>query len=109
MAATIDPGALARYVGAPGTEVTDAAYLTGCADQAAELLRTYIGTAVVPDTVRERALLETAAEFYHRRAARAGIVELGTDGITADVVRVSADPLYSAKRILSPYLGPAIA
>lgn len=107
---------LARYVGA--AETIDSAFLQACLDEASAIVSRLAGRAdldavdeagTVPAPILARAVMETAADQFSRRRARNGIVELGGDGITADVVRISRDPAAAARPILAPFLGPAIA
>lgn len=92
---------LAAYVG--GVPVSD--FLEKCADEAAALVAGHIGqTASVPKDIRDRAILEVAAELYHRKSAPNGIKNFadGFDGATA--IRVARDPLVAARPLLAPYL-----
>lgn len=96
---------LAAYVG----DVPNDSFLRECAEQAATLIRDQVGTATVPDDVRDRAVLEVAAELYHRRSAPNGIKNFadGFDGTAA--IRVARDALVAARPLLAPYLPLAIS
>lgn len=91
---------LAAYVG--GVPVSD--FLRSCALEAASLVASQVGTAKVPKEVMARAVLEVAAELYHRKSAPNGIKNFadGFDGATA--IRVARDPLVAARPLLAPYL-----
>lgn len=97
--------AVAAYVG--GVPVSS--YLTECVSVAAHEVDRYIGASLVPEKVRERAVLEVAAELYHRRSAPNGIKNYadGFDGVAA--VRVARDAMVAARPLLAPYLTPGIA
>lgn len=96
---------LAAYVG--GVPVSD--FLQKCADEAAALVAGHIGAATVPQDVRDRAILEVAAELYHRKSAPNGIKNFadGFDGATA--IRVARDPLVAARPLLAPFLPLVVA
>lgn len=91
---------VAGYVG--GVTVTP--YLTDSTATAVQLVDLYIGDATVPDDARRRAVLEVAAELYHRKSAPNGVKNFadGLDGTVA--VRVARDPMVAGRPILDPYL-----
>lgn len=78
-------------------------YLTDCCTQSIEMVTHYVGKANVPDTVLERAVVEAAAELWHRRGAPNGIKSFADvdGGIT---YRIARDPLNAVRSILNPYL-----
>ena len=76
-------------------------------EEAIVLVMHYIGGVEVPDTIRDRAILEAGSELYHRRNAPSGISQFATpDGAP---VRVARDPLVGVYPILRPYIGLGIA
>lgn len=91
---------VASYVG--GMPVTD--FLTQCVTEADEMITHHIGEATVPASVKNRAIMEVAAELYHRKSAPNGIKNFadGLDGTTA--IRVARDALVAARPLLAPYL-----
>ena len=96
---------LGKYVKAP---IGDP-YAATCLTEATQIVTDIIGSVSgVPALIRDRAILETGAELYHRRQARLGIAQLGTGDDLAPV-RIARDPKLTAKAILSDYLGPGIA
>lgn len=97
---------LAHYVG--GVPPTD--YLEACAAEATALVDRHLGAArdQVPTTVRDRAVLEVAAELYHRKSAPNGIKNY-TDMDGTAAVRVARDALVAARPLLAPYLPLAVA
>lgn len=99
------PARLAAYAG--DVPVDD--YLRSCVDEARTLVGSQIGGATIPDEVHARAVLEVAAELYHRRSAPNGIKSFadGLDGASA--IRVARDALVAARPLLAPYLPLAIS
>lgn len=97
-------GEVAAYVGG----VPTTAFLTQCVQVAAQQVATYTATATVPETIRRRAVMEVAAELYHRKSAPNGIKSFADlDGASA--VRVARDAMVAARPLLAPYLGLAIS
>lgn len=76
--------------------------------EAIALVERKVGALVdaVPAVILERAAVDVAAELYHRRRIRHGIVQMGDAEVTP--VRVSRDPAAVADAILAPWLGPGI-
>ena len=116
MAGPVTAEQLAEYVQTDATHEQE--FLTECLAEAGELIAVHCGlTSIeavvagekIPAATLARAVKETAADLYSRRRARNGIVEIGGDGITPDVVRINRDPMVAARPILRPFLGPGIA
>lgn len=96
---------LKAYVGAPDSDNT---FVNDCWEQAESLVNRFIGVAVVPADVLDRAKIECGSELYHRRSAPNGIAQFATlDGGSA--VRVARDPMIAAIPILQPFVGLGIA
>lgn len=91
---------LADYVGR--VPVTD--FLRSCVEEATSLVTDYCRGGSVPESVRTRAILEVAAELWHRRNAPNGIKNFadGFDGAAA--IRVARDPMVAARPLLAPYM-----
>jgi len=88
---------LLAYVGTG--DVTTAAPVLPVAEA---LVSAHVGTATVPETVLDRAVLEVASELFHRRNAPSGISQFGAaDG---SVVRVARDPMVAAYPLLAPWV-----
>lgn len=96
---------LAAFVGAPTSDT----YLASCVTEATELVTHAIGAATVPESVRDLATREVAADIYHRRSARNGVAGFDDSDIAPAPVRINRDPMVAARPILRPYLGVAIA
>lgn len=96
---------LAAYVG--DVPVDD--YLRSCVSEATSLVGSQVGNATIPQDVHDRAVMEVAAELYHRRSAPNGIKSFadGLDGASA--IRVARDALVAARPLLAPYLPLAIS
>lgn len=58
---------------------------------------------VVPETVVDRAVLEVAAELFHRKQTKNGISQFATVD-TPSPMRIARDPLVAARPLLAPYL-----
>lgn len=103
MATSAQVQALRDYVSAPPDLDT---YLGNCLDVAADLV-THDAPKATPETVKARAILEVAAELYHRRNAPNGIKSFGDiDG--AGAIRVARDALVAARPLLDPYRNPLV-
>lgn len=107
----VDAAELAAYVQSDVAD--DAEYLGKCVQEAADLVQDLItrnSTRPVPESVAERAELETAADLYHRRRSRNGIALFGSgdDLGGTEAIRVSKDPKSTARAMLADYLGPVI-
>lgn len=90
------------YVNPGSTTTQDDTYLTSCIAEALELVTAFIGTAVVPATSKDRAVLETTSELYHRRNAPNGLAQFAAfDG---QPIRVARDPMVGAYPILSRFM-----
>lgn len=96
---------LAAYVG----DVPADDYLRLCVAEATTLVGSQVGSSTIPQEVHDRAVMEVAAELYHRRSAPNGIKSFadGLDGASA--IRVARDALVAARPLLAPYLPLAIS
>lgn len=83
-------------------------YLTDCCSEAIEMVNHYVAGNPVPETVLQRAVVEAAAELWHRRGAPNGIKSFADvdGGIT---YRIARDPLNAVRSILKPYLPLAVS
>lgn len=72
------------YVNAPET---DNDYIATCLNEALGLVGKFVGNALVPEAILDRAVLETAAALYHRKNTQNGLVGYTGEG----------QPIYSAK------------
>lgn len=92
---------LESYVDAPAGDE----YAATCLAEAEALVTGLLGRAAserVDESVRDRAVLETASTLWHKRTTKLGVIGIGdTD---AQPVRAARDPLIVARSILGPYL-----
>lgn len=106
MAVTVDDVAKLVGASAPKDGMVD------CLAQGTTMVETYIADnalpgKTVPSEIRDRAVLEVAADLWHRRQARFGIVNesyASGDGITSEPIRISRDPLAVARPILAQWV-----
>ena len=101
MASETELAALSDYVGSPSND-----YMAGCIDVAGNLVDQE-KPAGLPEEVRNRAVMEVAAELWHRRNAPNGIKSFGDlDG--AGVIRVARDALVAARPLFEPWTNPLV-
>lgn len=97
--------ALGRYVG----DVPRTDYLKECISVAWLSVNHFVGTAVIPPYILDRAVLEVAAELYHRKNAPNGIKSYADAFDGASAIRVARDALVAARPLLTPYMPLPIA
>jgi hypothetical protein len=83
-------------------------FIESCFETAHVLVNGYVGTAVVPAPVLDRARLEVGAQLYRRQNAPGGATQFAIAG-DQGAVRVSQDPMAGVYPMLRPYVGPVIA
>lgn len=110
--ADLDPATLqvrlASHVGASRAGSGRDEYLKTCTEEAIELVLKIAGEREVPKPIGERAVVEAGADLFWRQQARNGIATFESEG-ALETVRVGLDPTRSARAVLQPYLGVAIA
>lgn len=89
-----------EYVNALGD--ADQASVAAAVPEAVELVTHHIGAAQVPEVIRERAIVEVAAELFYRKMARNGVMEFG--GTDLAPFRIRNDPMKAVYPLLRPYL-----
>lgn len=94
---------LLDFVG--GTPTIDDAWAETCIDEATGLVDNWVGSwsEHVPDSAHKRAILETAAELFQRRAARNGVASFDSTGDTSPMY-APLDSMRAARRILREYI-----
>lgn len=60
-------------------------------------------TSGVPQAVKDRAVLEVAAELYHRKNTKNGIAQFAVPDM-ASPIRIARDPMVAAYPILNRFL-----
>lgn len=101
----MDATDLIEYVEAESPSATQ--FATECWDQATALVSTYTGESDVPESVKDRAILEVGAELYNRKNAPNGITQFG-DLTSGQGIRVARNPMVAAYPLLAPYVGGGI-
>ena len=111
---SVSPADLASRVRSSGE---DALEVSRCLSLAQQLVDDYVSNQSAdpgapfspPPEVLDEAVLRTAVDLWNRTLAPNGVlmsaVDDTGDGSTA-VLRTPADPLYSARMILDPYVPP---
>ena len=85
----------------------DQAFISDCVAEGTALVAEYVGTREVPEAIKDRAVLEVAADLFYRRRSRNGVADF--DDPTGVPVRINRDPMTAAYPILGQFMGPAIA
>lgn len=94
LTAYVTPGARAVAV--------DRDYIASCVTEALALVGQVCGTHTVDEAIRERAVIETGSELFHRRQAPNGISQFAAPDGSA--MRVARDPMNVARTILAPFV-----
>lgn len=97
--------ALSRYVG--DVPLTD--YLKDCVSVAWLSVTLFVRPAVIPSRILDRAVLEVAAELYHRKNAPNGIKSYADAFDGASAIRVARDALVAARPLLAPHMPLPVA
>lgn len=101
--------ALIKRVAAHAKTAANDEFIRECTHEAVALVDQHIGAAAnVPKPMRERAIVETAADLFWRRNTQSGIATFQS-GESLELMRVGADPLHAARIILRPWTGVPIA
>ncbi|WP_303349515.1 hypothetical protein [Kocuria sp.] len=79
--------------------------MADCTAEAMDLVARHIQGRPVPDPIVTRAVVETAADLFWRKQARAGVVDFGAGSESGpELVHVANDPLRAVRPMLAPYL-----
>lgn len=93
---------LQDYVGTKET----GAFIEGVLASAELLVTQYVGTAAVPTTIRDQAVLQAASELFHRRSAPNGVAQFAS--MDGQPVRIAKDPMNSVYPLLMPFVKPGL-
>lgn len=96
-----------EYVG--NSDADAEGLLQACLDDAAVLVNKYVGTATVPEQIKDRCILIAAYDLYERRNAPNGIANqqfIAVDGIPSTPARIARDPLAGVYPLLSRWVLP---
>ena len=92
---------LSTYVEAHGE--AEAAEVGHALTEARALVGRYLaGSATPPPEVTDRAIIECAAELFHRKGSRNGVMQM--DGADLAPFRIARDPMKAAYPILAPFV-----
>jgi hypothetical protein len=81
----------------------DSTFVTECLTAGHALVTKFIGTATVPVTVHDNAILMASSELFYRRQSPQGVTQFAAMDGTA--VRAAKDPMNAARELLRPYTG----
>lgn len=85
-----------------GSGTGDDTFVQQCWSTATELVTNFVGAAVVPTAVLDRAALMCGSELFHARQAPNGIAQFtGFDGAA---VRIARDPMTPVYSLLNQYM-----
>lgn len=96
------------FVKAPATAPA-VAFVEACTKEAQGLVTVAAsGTWTdIPASVLDRAIIEVAADLYHRQSTRLGVSGFADNDLNP--VRITRDPMAAARPILAPYLAGGFA
>jgi hypothetical protein len=97
MAVTIEE--FRAYIGTD--ETSD--FVSECLTAGHALVTKFIGTATVPSTIHDNAVLMASSELFYRRQSPQGVTQFAS--MDGSVVRAAKDPLNAARELLRPYTG----
>jgi hypothetical protein len=98
----VDINKLAGYIGFKVVDGNNYNFEEGCITTANALVNNYVGTATVPNVIKDQAILLAASELYHRRSAPNGIAQFAT--MDGQPVRVAKDPMNAVYPLLLPFV-----
>lgn len=93
------------YVQAHGTEEEGECDLA--LPEARGLVTGYVGAFTVPAEILNRAIIEVAADLFHRKSARNGVMELGGGDLAP--FRIARDPMKAAYPMLAQFVPAGLA
>lgn len=96
---------LTAYVQAHGEIEEDVCKLV--LPEARALVARYVGAATPPPEITNLAIIEVAADLFHRKSARNGVMDLG--GTDLAPFRIARDPMKAAYPILAPFVPAGLA
>lgn len=85
------------------------AIIEDCFNEAVVLVAKYVGTAIVPELIQDKAVLMVGADLWQRRSAPNGLVSqqfATADGIGVSALRLPSDPLGVVIGLLRPWVMP---
>lgn len=96
---------LTAHVQAHGTEEEGECELA--LPEARALVTRFVGAFTVPREIQDRAIIEVAADLFHRKSARNGVMDLAGGDLAP--FRIARDPMKAAYPILTPFVPAGLA
>lgn len=100
----VDVASLRAFVGAGDDQDTE--LLTSSLSESVRLVSDFAGEATVPAEVARRAVLEVAADLFHRRNAPNGVQQFALPDGGYAPQRIARDPMTPAYPLLRRYVMP---
>jgi hypothetical protein len=76
-------------------------FVDECLTAGHALVTKFIGTATVPATIHDNAVLMASSELFYRRQSPQGVTQFAA--MDGSVVRAAKDPMNAARELLRPY------
>ena len=95
MAVTIEE--FRAYIGTD--ETSD--FVSECLTAGHALVTKFIGTATVPVTIHDNAVLMASSELFYRRQSPQGVTQFAA--MDGNPIRAAKDPMNAARELLRPY------
>lgn len=96
---TVTVEQLQAYVGTQET----GDFIENCLSSGKLRVANYIGSAAVPASIVDQAVLHVASELFHRRSAPSGIMQFAT--LEGSPARLARDPMAGVYELLLPFCG----
>lgn len=77
-------------------------FVSECLTAGHALVNKFIGSATVPDTIHDNAVLIASSELFHRRSSPQGVTQFAA--MDGNPVRAAKDPMNAARELLRPYV-----
>lgn len=78
-------------------------FVSECLTAGHALVTKFVGTAEVPTTVHDNAVLMASSELFYRRSSPQGVTQFAA--MDGNPVRAAKDPMNAARELLRPYVG----
>jgi hypothetical protein len=95
MAVTIEE--FRAYIGTD--ETSD--FVTECLTAGHALVTKFVGTATVPVSIHDNAVLMASSELFYRRQSPQGVTQFAA--MDGNPIRAAKDPMNAARELLRPY------
>ena len=79
----------------------DSTFVTECLTAGHALVTKFIGTATVPVTVHDNAILMASSELFYRRQSPQGVTQFSS--LDGNPIRAAKYPMNAARELLRPY------